>query len=85
MAAHIVDHSKIMKYLASENIFGLTAKCMKANGKETKCMDRVCSYGETAKGTRANLSMIRGKEEESSNGGTVVSTMACGTMVDSTA
>ena len=55
MAAHIVVHSKIMKYLASENIFGLTAKCMKANGKETKCMDKACLYGVMVKDMKDNL------------------------------
>ena len=52
MEVPTLDNSDIMKYLDLENTSGLMAKCMKENGKITKCMaeERLC--GEMERGTQ---------------------------------
>lgn len=84
-AARTADRLRIMRFQELANIFGQMAKCMKANGKGTKCMAMECLYGATVKGTKDNLLMINAKDAACSGGRTVACTMACGRMVSSTA
>ena len=54
-AARTADRLRIMRFLELANTFGQMAKCMKANGKGTKCMAMECLYGATVKGMKDNL------------------------------
>ena len=46
---------RIMKFGEWANIFGLMVKCMKVNGRKTKCTITEYLYGEMVKDTKDNL------------------------------
>ena len=82
MEVLILDNLDIMKFQDLENTFGPMAKCMKVNGKITKCMAEELSYGETANAMRDNLFSTKEKVTELSNGRTDVFTKANGKMAN---
>ena len=55
MEALIKVSLRIMKFGEWANIFGLTVKCMKVNGRKIKCIIMEYSYGGMVKDMRDNL------------------------------
>lgn len=56
----------------------------KANGKITKCMEEVCSNGQTAESTKENIILTRSKVMESLLGQMVANMKACGKTANNT-
>jgi len=68
MEVHIQANLDIMKYLDLENTFGQMVRCMRENGKTTKCTEEVLLSGEMERGTKANLFSTKERVMEHLNG-----------------
>lgn len=84
MAQNTQAISSITTSKAKEFMNGLTAECMRVNGKTTKCMEKESLLGEMEGDMKVTILMIRKKVLACLNGLMVENTLASGEMASST-